>query len=559
MSSQDLTFRENVEYGRLETPWSLNSLLYEGVSALPMNESAQFILNNQLPRPSKKRVALASIFYETLKADLASGKSQNTVKNLTQKLRAFYAWGDKHNQEMTVNNIERAFINWCDWNLEKTRTSVEKKTDPFNRVVGVGGIIDRALNRHQKIMTLTRLRHQKAKSNWNRKSDRINFSKLFEFGSALLDICTSLDEDTVYGDLPAIVKFRSGQRIELWSGLYSPEKLKHESMRDRQAIKIRNAYIAEKSWRTRFPLMNLRIEAEILTFIAQTQMNLAQVMTMPAGKFAYQSFTGGYHVSRVYKERKSGETEFDIYSEYRTHFDNYLKWRDALYPNNDLLFPLRSHFGRRQSAQYNFQSVKRIMSKLDIEVILPRELRLCKVNWLLRKTNDPLLTSEMAQHTELTLLTSYERPNHQTALAEISRFHQKTDPAFAAPGPVICVKVAPEATEASPKEAPKPDCTNPAGCLFCIHQRDIAEFDHVWSLMSYRYLKSLELAVHRPNKLTKNDHPAFLAVNAITTKLEAFESDEQFLPWIAESATRVQEGVYHPKWDGFIKLAEMRI
>lgn len=77
--------------------------------------------------------------------------------------------------------------------------------------------------------------------------------------------------------------------------------------------------------------------------------------------------------------------------------------------------------------------------------------------------------------------------------------------------------------------------------------------------MSYRYLKSLELAVHRPNKLTKNDHPAFLAVNAITTKLEAFESDEQFLPWIAESATRVQEGVYHPKWDGFIKLAEMRI
>lgn len=559
MTYQDLTFREYVEYGRLETPWSLNSLLYEGVSALPMNESAHFIANNQLPRPKKSRLTLAVMFYETLEADLAAGKSPNTVKNLTQKLRAFYAWGDKHNQEFTIKTIEAVFINWCDWTLEKSRSSADKKIDPFDRVVGVGGVIDRALNRKQKIMTLTRLRHNKTRKKWSRSSDKLNFSDLFEFGHALRDICTSLNETSVYGNLPALLNFRSGQKIELWSGLQSPEKLKYVTLRCRKAIKNRERYIAEKSWRTRFPLMNLRIEAEILTFIAQTQMNLAQVMSLPAGKFAYQSFSSGYHVNRVYKERRGGETQFDIFSEYRTHFDEYLKWRDSLYPDDDLLFPLRSHFGRSSGASYNFQSIKKVMTKLGIKVFLPRELRLSKVNWLLRKSNDPTLTSEMAQHTELTLLTSYERPNHQTALAEISRYHQTTDPTIAAPGPVVCVKIDPQATQALPKEAPRPDCTNPAGCLFCIHQRDIAEFDHVWSLMSYRHLKSLELASHRPNDLTKLDHPAFLTINAITAKLEAFKEDGQFIPWIAESMTRIDEGSYHPKWDGFVKLAEMRL
>lgn len=554
---QDLTIRENVEYGRLETPWSLNSLLYEGLSCLSMKEATRFISNNALPRPEQARLSLATLFYETLTADLVAGKSQHTVKSAIQKIRAFYAWGDKNNQAMTIKNVEMAFINWCNWTLDESRAGTKKLHSAFGRVGGVGSVIDRALNRKKKIISLTRVRIGRRSKDWSRSSDKLNFSDLFVFGSALLDICTSLDDKTVFGALPAALNFRSGQTIELWSGLVPPEKLKNTN--NTKVSEPRERYIAEKTWRTRYPLMNLRIEAEILIFIAQTQINFTQAMSLQTGKFTYQSFSGGYHVNRIHKDRRGGETEFDIFSEYREHFDRYLKWRDALFPEDELLFPIRSHFRMAPGSSYDFQSVKRIMSILDIKVVLPRALRLSKVNWLLRKTNDPILTSEMAQHTELTLLTSYDRPNHQTALAEISRYHQKTDPAFAAPGPVVCVKPEPQAAEALSKEAPKPDCTNPAGCLFCIHQRDIADFDHIWSLMSYRHLKSLELATQRPNALTKEDHPAFLAVDAITKKFDAFKNDEQFLPWLAESTTRIEEGSYHPKWDGFVKLAEMRL
>jgi len=305
--------------------------------------------------------------------------------------------------------------------------------------------------------------------------------------------------------------------------------------------------------------MNLRIEAEMLIFIAQTQMNVSQVISLPNGRFSYQSFSSGYHVEGIYKERREGEVEFDIYSEYRPHFEKYLEWRNELYSTDGLLFPLASHFGRAPTNSPNFSAVRKTLKKLEIRYITPQHLRLSKINWLLRKTRDPSITAEMGQHEEAMLLRVYDQPNHQAALAEITRYHQQTDPAFAPPGPGVCIQANPIATKGIPKEAPVPDCANPSGCLFCQHQRDIAEFDHVWSLISYRYLKSLELASQPPNEITRHKHPAHLTIEAVSAKIEAFMLAPEFEPWVQESSLRIEEGKYHPKWDGFIRLMELRV
>ena len=112
-----------------------------------------------------------------------------------------------------------------------------------------------------------------------------------------------------------------------------------------------------------------------------------------------------------------------------------------------------------------------------------------------------------------------------------------------------------------PRNAPQPDCVNAAGCLFCTQHRDIESEDHVWSLSSLRYLKSLELARYRPPSSGKRPapvHPALLVINRLTAKLHFFEeSSEVRRLWVEEARARISEGDYHPAWDGFIRLAEL--
>jgi hypothetical protein len=114
--------------------------------------------------------------------------------------------------------------------------------------------------------------------------------------------------------------------------------------------------------RTRHPLFNLRIEAELLIFIAQTGMNLAQANQLTVGKFTYQSYEEGYKVRRIYKNRRQGEVEFTVYSEYRIHFETYLKWRSAILEglDDERLFPLTTP-GRRRApdASPHFASIRK--------------------------------------------------------------------------------------------------------------------------------------------------------------------------------------------------------
>jgi len=47
-------------------------------------------------------------------------------------------------------------------------------------------------------------------------------------------------------------------------------------------------------------------------------------------------------------------------------------------------------------------------------------------------------------------------------------------------------------------------------------------------------------------------------IHRLTDKLKAFESTSPIrAQWVAEALERVSESDYHPKWKGFIEIAEL--
>lgn len=196
--------------------------------------------------------------------------------------------------------------------------------------------------------------------------------------------------------------------------------------------------------------------------------------------------------------------------------------------------------------------------KLGLQYISPQKLRKTRVNWLLRRSRDADLTAEIDQHTKETLLNIYEEPSLQVAMTEVTVFWQSHDPTIAPPAPGACVGSSPIRLANMPASATPPDCLTPAGCLWCKHQRDIDSFEHVWSLCSYRYLKTQEFAAFRPPMPSRKgvpQHPTEHAIERITEKLHFFKQSSKVREqWVEESLARIEEGHYHSDWVGLIEI-----
>lgn len=269
---------------------------------------------------------------------------------------------------------------------------------------------------------------------------------------------------------------------------------------------------------------------------------------------------------RDYKERRKGEVLFEIYDEYKALFDAYLAWRDAVFGGtSDRLFPFIRQGGAEASTPPHFDRLRNdVCAPLGIPFVGPRMLRGTRVNWLLRQSRNPNLTAEMDQHATQTLLTVYEKPSLQVAQVEIAQFWQENDPRLAAdnpmlcPAPGVCDGVA-KPMPGLPSEAPKADCTQPAGCLFCEHHRDIDSEDYVWSLASMRFLNSVILQGFRPPAKGKADAAAHveLTMEVLTAKLKWFsESNATRKAWVEEAAEKLAEGDFHINWRFLIESAE---
>lgn len=562
----DLTF-SSVIYGKQETPWDLRPLLYRGASGKPVKKVSDLIDKGTFGLLRSERIELVQKIHEKINGDLVGGGSRQGTYGNIKTLRYFFQWADATDNELSLDTVENTFKLWADQLQYRERILRDISTDTaYGTARKVGSLLDAVLDRHISLISETRIsKPWHLKGALATKADKQNLEEAFRFGHFLLDVCSSLSVTAIWGPVPLKILLRSGESFEEWSGVKN-RQIAHtfHSQRDENRSKDRReAWDTDLTFRTRYPLINFRIEAEILIFISQTGMNLAQVHNIKNGQFHFSSYSGGYQVRR-YKERRNGEVEFYIYEEYKKFFERYLEWRAAIFPENseELLFPLIRTRGRSLDAVPKLHKVQKVCKALNIRFVAPRALRNTRTNWLLRRSQDPDLTAEMAQHTKETLLRTYATPNLQVAMVEINRFHNQTDPAISAPGPGWCISTIPSAIHDVSSENPKPDCVNAAGCLNCKQHRDINSADHVWSLASFRYLKSLELANYCqpiPNNLAPLKQPAAATIDRLTAKIKFFEdSGSVGQNWVREALALVNEGNYHPAWDGFIQLQEFR-
>lgn len=298
----------------------------------------------------------------------------------------------------------------------------------------------------------------------------------------------------------------------------------------------------------------------MLMLMGQPGVNLAQVHKLRMDEWRYKPANDGYEI-RTYKHRRWGPVVFQIYSGFRPQFERYLNWRKTIFKNDPdgLLFPFLGRGGtqpqRRSDKPPSFDSLRAACKRAGITFVTPTALRSTNVNWMLRETQNPDLTAEEKQHAKQTLLKVYETPSLQRAMVQIQLFWAEYDPAQAAVGPGSCANKRPEAVPSTPKFSPKPDCQLPAGCMFCTHQRDIDSFDYVWSLVSFRLLKSFELCAPGQVESKKNQgqHPAEAVIQRISEKLISIKaSSTERMQWLNEALIRIDEGRYHPAWVGML-------
>lgn len=561
----DLAF-PRIQYGQFEVPWDLRPLLYRGGAGAKIGGVSDLIVNGKLGAPIADRLPLVENFH----AEIAGLDSRASANDAVNKLRQFYAWADETGRSPTINSVVQDFVDWTDHLLFRVRVRRNlAKTSAYAYATKLSALIAGALSLRSGLIHKTRLvARRSSKHVLGTQADKQTLDDTFAFGHALLDIANALTVAAIQGPPPVVIRFRSGQTIEHWYGIREPKRVKSLALvegsnvdQQKRTLRHREKWGEDVSHRTRYSVINLRVQTEMLIFISQTGMNLAQVTRLRMGRFRYESHLDGYRIYRTYKGRRGGEVEFEIFSEYRLIFEAYLAFRRAVFPGEDdgLLFPRALQPGktRPQHAKTYWDGVQKMCASIGMRFIGPQVLRKTRVNWLLRRSRDPQMTAQMAQHSQETLIRSYDQPHHHAAAIEISRFHASSDPALAIPGPGVCVVAVPKVARDAPAHAPSPDCISPAGCLFCEHQRDIDSENHVWSLATYRYYKSLELVRDRPPVNRATDHPALAAIDRVTAKLKHFEaSSEVRALWVREAFARVDEGEFHPKWDGFIALME---
>lgn len=566
----NLTF-PSVIIGNNETAWDLTFLLYRGGAKALTKRANGLITSGKLGNLIGDRLTLVVRIHEAIETKLRAGGSSYTAHNSISSIRAMFAWAESSNHRLDLESIQSTYLAWTDFLLHRNQILKNlSQVSAYTIGAAAGYVLDDVLNRSVSLISTTRLRMPlRRKTAIGRAAEKQNLEETFKFGHFLQDICDALSASVVMtAPLPIIIPLRHGGELVEWSNFPSraleyhlsnqPSVSKKGRVRSthRRCLAHFKAWESDGTSRTRYPLINRRIEAELLIFIAQTGMNFAQAHKLKLRQFTYSSHIDGYRV-RDRKSRRNGEVLFEIFREYKPHFERYLEWRRQLFPDSDAVFPfIRKGRAFEKHPQFRLRAT---CKKIGLRFIPPQELRSTRINWLLRHSEDPDLTAAMAQHHKETLLGTYDRPSQQRALSEIIRFWSEKDPVLARTDPVLPGKCNGKPLPLTSKHEyiQEPDCIHASGCLWCEHHRDIDSQDYIWSLACFRHLKIIELSRSDSSYKSISRHPIQHVIDRTTEKLRWFkESSKIRREWVEEALIRVEEGSYHPNWRRVISMME---
>lgn len=575
MSELDLTVK-GLALGTHETPWNLQVLLYKGATSVRRDVAIQAISDGKFRDIVQDRLPFIIRLHEVLKSYVSKGSSQQTLRTYLERIWSFYSWIDITDMPSTEKAIIPTFKAWTEHLLNRVKVNKDiAQMTAYKRASIIANLIAKALDLpgakpgHSLMLTTRLKRPKKPTKVLSTKADKQNLVDTFEFGHTLTTICNHLDIKTVRGSLPIEILLNENKFLTVAGNLIDPyldvSTIENSGVKKRAIIArqplAENISLLETHKRS--SILNLRIESELLIFIAQTGMNLSQAVALSKSTYRWQSDGEDYEVFRVYKGRREGEAIFRCYKAYRDHLQTYLDWLDEteLSQNDERLFPMMSRgMIRTETSKVSISTLKKLFKKHGLIFINPTQLRNTRINWLLRQTDDLNLTAEQMGHTTEVLLKDYLRPHHQRASSEIIEFHNLIDPAQLAPGPGLCVDShQPKQVVDFPENAPKPDCISPEGCLFCEKHRDVMSSEYCWKLASHLQLKRLETNLYKPSE-HNHIHPGNRVMDRITSKLKAISDGSEIRnTWVKDAQNSIRSGKYHPAWDGYIRLLEVMV
>ncbi|WP_343256003.1 hypothetical protein [Luteimonas changyuni] len=483
--------------------------------------------------------------------------SAPTVYGLWGRLRAFVAFIETEDQQLTVDNLLNLYLAYC----ERIKRRAElQATTRYHYSLAVAQVVAPALALDvRKLQWKTKIRSPRRLGSHASKE---NLEETASFVQTLLEVTEQLPINVIRGPLPVKVSFEDSAEYTLHCGRpHLPvDRLKGivDASKRKRALDARERRANDTSTVARAQLVNLRIDAELLIFINQTGSNLTQALQLLGGRFRYQS-AGDYYKMTAWKNRANHPVDLRVHKRYRAHFDAYLKWRESLFPGDPdgLTFPFVWNDGdlATRRTYWAFSSCRKLMAAIGRPFVPAAQLRKTTGNFVNRCASRQV-AAELLNNSQKTFRENYEEVNHQVAVAELVSFWSGAE-ALAAAGPGWCEDAVPQLRSDSPDGAPMPDCASGAGCLFCEKNRDLRTFDHVWNLASMHHLKLAELNADRSPHKGGHDHPAALVVERIMAKLDAFTALEgEYQDWVDEAKLRVGEGRYHPFYSAAFDLLE---
>lgn len=543
----DLTLHGLV-LGPKQDPFDLRWLLYLGAASTHGRNIKKAVESGRLGQPLLERLPLLETIHRHWQADVDAGTWRTaSIRFLWCHLRAFVAFTEEAKKQLTLAAVLDLYLAYCAH--AKRRSDLAALT--VYRYSGALAIaIAPVLGMDaRKLQWKTKIRKPKQLGN---RAAKENLHDTATFVQTLLETVEQLPVNVIRGPLPVILRYAAGgeHAIHLGRPLEPLDRLKlGDSCKYKRAVAARERRANDISNGARAALINLRLDAELLIFINQTGCNLTQALRLTGSQFRYQS-DGDYLHLVVWKNRAKHSVELRIHKGYRKRFEDYLKWRSALFPSDPdgLTFPFVCNDGdcTMQRTKWAFAELRNLMKSIGQPFIHSRQLRKTIANFTRRKTSRQT-AAELLSNKEKTFRENYEEVHHQAAVAELVTFWSDTEALVPAVGPGGCLRTAPKSRSDAPGGAPKPDCANGGGCLFCDKNRDLRSFDHAWNLASLHHLKLAEFNADRTPRSRKKDHPVALTVERIAAKLDALMAlGGEYAGWVTEARLRVHEGRYHP-------------
>lgn len=534
----DLDFRNSAQGARKFTLTLMPCLYLDGASC-DLRYFDEISKSGKLGNPVKDRLTLVYAIHEELDGRVSSGGSWVTLKTNINSVRNFYSYCDKVIVHPTMDNACRLYCDWLVFSYEAVARGSIGEAACYSVATQLATILGNATGLGREYFVIhSGLRAPKAKKVV--KVDKQNLEAAKSYIADLLDVCHSLDIDAFNRSLPVNIEFTDKVKFTHYSGLTQhQQRLPH--------------CLLDISLERRYPLYNLRVEAEMLIFISQTSMNLSSAANLEFQKLTYHD-VGEKFEARAYKGRRGGEVLFSAYSGYKSQFLKFLEFRESLgiHERTAKLFGRLPQPGVYVSDSVNPRAIYALMKSLKRPTVCASELRTTRQNWLSRRIGDASLAAEIGQHDLATFERSYRRSNHQTAASEWTTYFKRSSGSQRAAMDGIC-NGEPLPVEMIPSESAKPDCLNQNLCLFCVNYKGVKSYSYIWSLVSYRTLREQEklLSLQRNGDVSEVDI-ALLRLEQIITAFG--NAGKKCSVWLEKALEQTQGGSYHPRWRGFIHM-----